>query len=292
MPISGKSKHLNTSIGIAVVSIIAALFVIAVLFSSGVTLESYTTYQINMTESVSGLTPDATVEYNGVDVGSVSAIEINKANPNIVQLLLSITSDTLITKDTVAMLKPKGLTGLNYISLSLRGNNLTPLTAKPGQPYPIIPSTPSYFMQLDAMVSHLDDIFGDMKASFQALLNKDDLETLRETYYSVDHIIDALKGTSGTWSIIGINTKIAISNFKKMRFYKDEISSSVEIQLAPMLYRLLDQFSVIASTLAEAAKTLKDHPTLILSGAIAPELGPGESASNARPGKCKGEHKI
>lgn len=269
-------KHLQRMVGAIVVTGIIIFFIFCILFTSGFKLESYTTYQVNMTEAVSGLSPDAEVEYNGVPVGTVKDIHINKINPNIVQLLLSIKSATLITVDTVAMLKPKGLTGLSLISLTLRGNNLTPLTTKPGERYPIIPTTPSYFMQLDAMVTHFDEAFSNVKASFQALLNKDDLETMRETYYSIDHLITVLKEHGGDFSAVIRDIKLSLPYFTQLKHYKNDMAAIIDLQLKAKFYDLVDNFSSVYATLSDVMDIIKKKPTILLVGSTPPPLGPGE----------------
>src|SRR5438094_282825 len=77
----------------------------------------YSHYLIYSQESVSGLSIDAPVEYNGVNVGSVRDISLDSANPHLVKLSLNISSSAPITNGTVATLTTKGITGVMFIAL-------------------------------------------------------------------------------------------------------------------------------------------------------------------------------
>jgi phospholipid/cholesterol/gamma-HCH transport system substrate-binding protein len=81
-----------TIVGIFVISIISVIILAIIWLSSGLSTQTYTIYKVLMQESVSGLSPDSVVEYNGVNVGSVTTIQINKKNPQIVEVLLKIDS--------------------------------------------------------------------------------------------------------------------------------------------------------------------------------------------------------
>src|SRR3990167_263035 len=92
-----------TVVGLFVI-ILTAAFVFGIIWlSSGAYWEKeYQTYQVFMQESVSGLNIDSPVEYNGVNVGTVSYISIDQKNPKLVQVLLSIKQGTPITLGTRA----------------------------------------------------------------------------------------------------------------------------------------------------------------------------------------------
>ena len=63
-----------------------------------------------MTESVSGLNPNAPVTYRGVDVGKVREIAIDREDPARVRVLLDIEGGTPVKEDTVAILVSQGIT--------------------------------------------------------------------------------------------------------------------------------------------------------------------------------------
>src|SRR5687768_2587669 len=110
-----ETKVNYTIVGAFIILLIAAICLGIIWLASGLSLEKYTTYLVYMQESVSGLSVDSTVEYNGVDVGKVKSIELNHKNPQLVEVLLSIKSTTPITRGTSATLTSRGVTGVVYI---------------------------------------------------------------------------------------------------------------------------------------------------------------------------------
>ena len=93
---------------------LGAVLVIGVLWlaSGGAWQKDYGTFLAVANESVAGLNLNAPVKYNGVDVGKVQGIDLDRANPERVILRFAIEDGTPIKEDTIAMLKTQGLTGI------------------------------------------------------------------------------------------------------------------------------------------------------------------------------------
>ena len=123
-----------TLVGLFVVllgaSIVAAL---AWLSSLGDT-EVFDTYRVYMTESVAGLNLNASVRYKGVNVGKVTYVDLDRDNPERIELLLQVESETPIRKGTMAKLVSQGITGLVNIELE-RGRRHRTVRADPRKPY-------------------------------------------------------------------------------------------------------------------------------------------------------------
>jgi len=128
-------------------------------------------YYVYISESVAGLSTDASVKYRGVDVGTVEHIDINSENPEEVELLLNIKRDTPIKLDTRAKLKSFGITGLVFIELTGSSKD-SPLLKKSDGEIPVIPASPSMYAQIDESLRQLaeksnmaldkfDRLFGD-----------------------------------------------------------------------------------------------------------------------------------
>jgi phospholipid/cholesterol/gamma-HCH transport system substrate-binding protein len=115
----------------------------------------YDHYYVYMTESVSGLSADASVKYRGVDVGRVKEIVLNPKNPEEVRLALDLVHGTPIKENTVAVLETQGLTGLTTVNLMGGSRDSPPLTVKPGEDYPVIKTRPSFFFRLDSAISRI-----------------------------------------------------------------------------------------------------------------------------------------
>lgn len=142
-------------VGLFVLLLGGALIAAVLWLGVGTEQKHYETYVTYMKESVSGLNPRAPVKYRGVAVGYVRDIALDKQNPEQVRLLLDIEKGTPVKQDTKAILATQGITGIAYVELTGGSRDSPPLTAKPGQPYPEIPTGPSLLLRLDQAVSSL-----------------------------------------------------------------------------------------------------------------------------------------
>ena len=104
-------------VGAFVIALSAALVVAVVWLSTASADKAYDTY-VMYPPSVSGLNPNATVSYNGVEVGRVTEIELDRDDPSRVRVLLEVESGTPIKTDTVGVVAASGITGVAHISLS------------------------------------------------------------------------------------------------------------------------------------------------------------------------------
>lgn len=131
----------------------------------------YDRYYTYMTESVSGLSTDASVKYRGVDVGRVKEIILDPANPEEVRLALDLVRGTPVKENTVAVLETQGLTGLTTVNLTGGTRDSPFLTAKPGETYPVIKSGPSFYFRLDKALSGIltDEAFPRLLAALNGL---------------------------------------------------------------------------------------------------------------------------
>jgi len=120
-------------------------------------------YRIHFAESVSGLVIGDAVKFHGVDVGTVKAMELDKADPRRVQVDVRLRRDAPVKTDTKASLRLKGLTGAVYIELNGGGAEAQRLAdaATAGQ----IPEIPSEKSQLTTLLESVPK----MVESFTAL---------------------------------------------------------------------------------------------------------------------------
>ena len=115
---------------------------------------SYHRYRLYITESVSGLAPEAAVKFHGVDVGKVESIRINPKNSEEVELTLKIEKETPIKTDSTAVLKFYGITGLAFIEI-IGGSKDAPLLTTNSHTFNTIPSSPSLIKRLDESLSNV-----------------------------------------------------------------------------------------------------------------------------------------
>jgi phospholipid/cholesterol/gamma-HCH transport system substrate-binding protein len=80
--------------------------------------KQYDIYDVDFKGPVRGLTSGGDVDFNGIKVGSVTKLSLDKADPNRVVARVRLTSDAPVRVDSLATLEPLGITGVNYIQIS------------------------------------------------------------------------------------------------------------------------------------------------------------------------------
>ncbi len=75
-------------------------------------------YDIVFAGPVRGLSEGGEVHFNGIKVGEVTTIALDKTNPRNVIARVRVSEDVPIRVDSFGTLEPQGITGLNYVQIS------------------------------------------------------------------------------------------------------------------------------------------------------------------------------
>ena len=113
-------------------------------------------YRIRFTESVSGLALGDAVKFRGVDVGTVKTLSIDNADPNLVQVDVSLRRDAPVKTDTKASLRLKGLTG--SLIVELNGGTAQAQSLLEATPAGQIPEIPSELSKLTSILDALPKV--------------------------------------------------------------------------------------------------------------------------------------
>jgi len=180
---------------------VAAIAALLWLAAGGAWAPQVDLYQAIEEESVAGLNVDASVKFNGVDVGKVTSIKLDPLDPGRVRLVFAIVRGTPIKVDTLAMLKTQGLTGIAYVELDGGGPASQPLRAGTDGALPQIRTKPSLgarlenllagaLSKLDTTTTNIDKLLSDdnRRAVTQALA---DIATVAHTVAARSDSLDA-----------------------------------------------------------------------------------------------------
>lgn len=140
----------------------------------------YHRYKVYMTESVSGLAPEAAVKFQGVDVGKVESIQINPHNSEEVELTLKIKKETPIKTDSNAILKFYGITGLAFIEIA-GGSRHAPLLSNGKDTVLTIPSSPSLIRRLDESLGNVASKLSTTLDRANQLLSEKNIDNVTQT---------------------------------------------------------------------------------------------------------------
>jgi phospholipid/cholesterol/gamma-HCH transport system substrate-binding protein len=109
----------------------------------------YDTYDIIFDGPVNGLSQGGEVHFNGIKVGDVTTIALDKNDPKKVVARVKVTSDVPIRADSYASLEPQGITGVNFIQIAPGSADKPLLKTMPhAGKYPVLHSKSSAFSDL------------------------------------------------------------------------------------------------------------------------------------------------
>jgi phospholipid/cholesterol/gamma-HCH transport system substrate-binding protein len=299
-----------------VIVLLAAFIGVALWLASGGTLQKkYDLYVAVENESVAGLSINAPVKYNGVEVGKVRNIRLDKVNPELVHLLLAIERGTPIKVDTVATLKVQGLTGIAYMELSGGARDAPPLLTLAGNSYPIIQTKPSLsarlenvlatvLSKLDSTARNVDAILSvENQTSFKNALA--DVSTVARTLAARKQSIDAgiSSAEKGLASIAKIGAQIgpqvgpilervskSVIAIEAMSIELGKTSASAtktvdsvgddvkrfSAETLPELSRLLSDLTTLSNSVRRLSDQTEKDPRSLIFGRKEVPLGPGE----------------
>lgn len=279
-----------TVVGVTVLTLMLGLIIAGLWLSIGFERTQYHYYTVYMRESVSGLSDESLVKYNGVKVGIVDHIELSQFDPQQTKITIKVADGTPITMGTRATLITQGITGTTYLGLTANSPTFIPLQKTPGETYPVIPSKPSFFNQLEHSIT-------DINAALKRVLNPENTENIKKTLDNLQKITDGIAKNDANiersleelpkvltelrQGILKFNTmssnlstagKQVTATMKAGRQGIDKISQ----QTLPPAILLLRRLDVIAANLEKVSAQMRENPGVMIRGSTPQKSGPGE----------------
>jgi phospholipid/cholesterol/gamma-HCH transport system substrate-binding protein len=107
-------RHANYAlVGVAALLLFLGLVGFAFWLAHFEFTKQYDLYNINFVGPVRGISEGGEVHFNGIKVGEVTKIALDRTNPANVVATVRVTSDVPIRTDSYATLEPQGITGTN-----------------------------------------------------------------------------------------------------------------------------------------------------------------------------------
>lgn len=175
-------------VGLFSVLVIAIGFLFVYWLQNTGQLADRTSYRIRYDGSVSGLRPGASVLFNGIRVGSVTDLRLDRSDPHAVIATISVERNTPVRVDTRAGIDFQGLLGAASVSLG-GGTNTTPLTPGPTGEPPMLTADATASQDLTAAAR-------DALQQIEKVIN-DNAEPLHTTLTNLGQFSDALARNSG-----------------------------------------------------------------------------------------------
>ncbi len=296
-------KRHEILVGLFIVLLSAMGFALVLWLTVGFERNSYAFYYTILKESVSGLSVQSPVKYNGVNVGYVKDIDLDPKSPRHVILLLAIKRRVVIHKDAAASLNAQGLTGVAYIELRGGTPQAEVLTATPGHRYPIIRSAPSLMVRIDTTIRELSHNLSYLSTSLEHLLDSENRHYIDQTIKNMATVTRTLAKDSGNMHEILDKTNALLTQWAQISMKVPETlhattqslrdlslgakqfsSTSYQIQtLIPparqtlwMLNDSSEDLGQLIQSLQRLITSLNAQPSQLIRGRARGRLGPGE----------------
>lgn len=151
-------------------------------------------YKIELQGGSGGLEVGSQVRFNDIIVGRVESVNLDKTDPNLVIVWVSLEHGTPVTTDTIAVPEMANITGSKM--LSMRGGTKDSVRLKPGD---TIKSTTSDLSMLTTKVVNISNRLEEVLANLAELTKTDNLQKIDNVITQIDGItknIDRLLATN------------------------------------------------------------------------------------------------
>lgn len=306
-----EAKTNYTLVGTAVLILTAGLLATVLWLSVGFDKKKYHTYTVYVHEAVSGLSEESPIKFNGVQVGFVKKIMLNRRDPRQVKILLDIEDKTPVTTSTTATLITQGITGTTYVGLEAKSANLIPLQKFGKEPYPVIPSRPSLFKQLDSVLKEVSENINSLSLEIKQIFDKENTTNLKKTLANLQSTSEVIAQNKEAINRSLKNTDVVINNMAAVSKFLPQVVNDLKLgvnkisrmatdiaqtshhvnatldssktaidkfaqQTLPPSIILLRRLDNIASNLEKVSAQMRQNPSIFIRGTTPLKAGPGE----------------
>ncbi|MEM6680974.1 MAG: MlaD family protein [Pseudomonadota bacterium] len=201
----------------------------------------FDTYKIFFTDSVVGLSKGASVRYNGVPVGSVKSIQLNRDDPSKVRVLVDIDASVPLTQGVEAELDILGLTGVAYIELKGGDPSAPAIKPGPGEDMATLPAGQSALQEVFRGAPDLLKEATLAVTKISQLLNDDNQREVAGILKNVNTFTAGMADSTDEIQNIIKNMDDTIEDFRGAARAINKLSASAEQVLTEDAQILLDE---------------------------------------------------
>ncbi len=185
---------------------------------------SYKDYDVVFNGPVNGLSEGGEVRFNGIKVGEVTTLRLDRMDPNRVIAHVRVEAQTPVRTDSVAQLNFMGITGVTFIQI-LAGDPNAPLLTPTNGETPQIPTSRTLVDELFQGGQDLLGVSGDTIKKVNELLSTENLEHFTSTLASLDSAMAKIAQDDG---VIDEATK-ALANINIAAAQLSSAASAVDV---------------------------------------------------------------
>jgi phospholipid/cholesterol/gamma-HCH transport system substrate-binding protein len=270
-----KANYIVT--GVFTLAVILGVFGFIHWFQNSGTSGERSVYRVVFASSVSGLRPGSSVLFDGVRVGEVTDLALDKHDPRKVEALISLDRATPVRADTKVMLQFQGLTGIAQVALTGGSADAAAVVADGGK-------LPTLYADANAgadvtqaareVLSRIDGLVAENEETLRTSLRN--IETVTATLARNSERLD--KVMAGFENLTGSGDKKgeigeAAASIRRLADNLDKRTEEISVGLTRFSNSGLKEFEAFAvdgrRTLAELQKAIKainDHPSRLIFG--------------------------
>ncbi len=177
-------------IGAFVLMAAAALTLFVVWIARAPFSRDFQTYDVVFEGPVNGLGVGGEVRFNGIKVGEVKRLSLDRQDPNRVIARINVDAQTPVRVDSVAQLNFLGITGVTFIQI-LAGSSDKPMLERTDPNVPAV---------IKAEKTGLDELLGggqDVLTNVSAALSTENIESLTKSLANIQKVTDKLAESDG-----------------------------------------------------------------------------------------------
>ncbi len=280
-------------IGLFTLAVIAGGFGFVFWFSTAGGAGARATYRVVFDGSVSGLSTGASVLFNGIRVGEVTALKLDPAAPRAVVATVSVDKTVPVRADTAVSLEYQGVTGT--ASIALRGGSVD-APPPPGEPptltvdaagaQDVTQAAREAMRRIDALVADNEVVLKTSLKNIEAFS-----QTLAANSQRIDRILAGAEGLIGGGAGEPGDIAQAARAIKTAAENLDARTAEIATGLTRFSNSGLREWERLATdgrrTLAELEKTVRNidnNPSRLLFGGAppAPAAPSGPTAARAK----------
>ena len=187
--------------------------VVTILWLAGVQYsQEYAYYQANFKGPVTGLGKGTLTRYNGIEVGRITDLAFDPADPSRVIVTLQVQPNLNIREDSEASIDSQGLTGGSFVEISGGSAKAPLLVAHEGQRYPVIRTKQSTFAQLQQSAPEVVAKLNVAASRLNDLLNDNNRRAIAHVLASLDETTQMIARRSGDIDATIANANKAMAN--------------------------------------------------------------------------------
>lgn len=234
-----RAHHVLIGLFTLIVALLVVLFALwAAKFSAN---KGFNEYNVVFNEAVTGLSNGSIVLYNGINVGSVRQLSLDKNDPNKVIVRIRVGDQTPVKVDTEAKLAIVGLTGVTQIQLSGGSVGSPRLQPKAGENIAVIIAKESALTKLLSSTEDIATTTADVLFRLNRMLNDDNLRHIAQTLDNLDAITSSVSGErQSIASLIG-NLHDSSKQLQRTLHTTDRAMSGIDQELVSKLPGLVDK---------------------------------------------------